>query len=71
MECVSRTERARAERDDAEQSVVIGAINPNFVGERRRHPTSATAAVATIAVMRQIDLVTFLGDLGEVSVGIA
>ena len=68
-EGVAGAEAAGAERDHAEQCVVVIAIDPDDVGQGRRHSAATAASVAAIAVMREIDLVTFLGDGRYIRVG--
>jgi hypothetical protein len=58
-----------AEGDHPEQSVVVVSVNPNFVGEGCCHSAAAAAAMAAVAVMREVNLVTFLGDGCEVPIG--
>lgn len=68
LERIAWAEAASPKRDQPEQRVVVIAINPNLIGEGRRHSAATTASMAAIAVVSQVDLVTFLGDAGEVRV---
>src|SRR5579883_428551 len=53
----------RAEGDEAEQSVVGIAVDPDAVRDRRAHAAAAAAAVATGAAVPGENLLTFLGEL--------
>jgi hypothetical protein len=66
---VAWAETPGAKRDHPEQRVVVIAINPNLIGEGRRHAAAATASMAATAVVRSVYLETFGGDTGEVRVG--
>jgi hypothetical protein len=68
LERIAWAETARPKRDQPEQRVVVIAINPNLIGEGRRHSSATTASMAATAVVSQVDFVTFLGDAGEVRV---
>ena len=52
----------RAERDQAEKSVVVALVNPGVVGQRRAHAATATAAMAAIAAEGQVFLMPLLGN---------
>jgi len=67
---VAWAEAACAKRDHPEQRVVVIAINPNLIGEGRRHAATTTASMAAAAVVRSVYLETFGGDAGEVRVGV-
>ena len=69
LECVAWAEAACAKRDHPEQRVVVIAINPNLIGEGRRHAATTAASMAATAVVRSVYLETFGGDAGEVRVG--
>ena len=69
LECVAWAEAACAKRDHPEQRVVVIAINPNLIGEGRRHAATTTASMAAAAVVRSVYLETFGSDAGEVRVG--
>ena len=58
-----------AERDQAEQRVVVLAVDPDLIGEGRAHAAAAGAAVTAIAAGGHEFLVAFFGDLGEVRIG--
>src|SRR5262245_12533246 len=48
---IARAQASGAEGNHAEQRVVVVSVNPNFVGERRRHSAAATTAMTAVAVM--------------------
>src|SRR5262245_3020716 len=52
----------RAERDQAEKSVVVALVNPGVVGQRRAHAATAAAAMAAIAAEGQVFLMPLLGN---------
>src|SRR5262249_17767769 len=58
-----------AERDQAKQSVVVLAVDPDLVGQGRAHATTAATAVTAIAAGAHEFLVTLIGHLGEVLIG--
>ena len=55
-------EFGRAERDEAEQRVVLVAINPDAVGDRRTHAAAAAVTVAAGAAEIAEQLVAFVGQ---------
>ena len=57
-----------AKRDEAEQRVVAGAIDPSVVGQRRAHAASAAASMTAIATGREVSVMTLLGDGSNVGV---
>jgi hypothetical protein len=57
-----------AERDQPEQRVVVLAVDPHLIGQRRTHASAAATAVAAVAAGRHEFLVAFIGDLGEVRI---
>src|SRR5680860_749821 len=50
-----------AKSDQPENCVVVGAIDPGVVGERRTHTAAAAAAVAAVAAKGQVFLAPYLG----------
>jgi hypothetical protein len=59
-----------AKRDQSKECIVVITIDPNLIGEGGGHAAAATTSVAAIAVERHVYLMTFLGDAGEVRVGV-
>jgi hypothetical protein len=55
-----------ANRNQSEQGVVVAAIDPDLIGQRRTHSATAGSAVAAITASRHEFLVTFLCDFLEV-----
>src|SRR5690242_20952775 len=51
-----------AERDEAEQRVVVTLIDPHVVGQRRTHAAAATTAVATVAAVAEENLLALRDD---------
>src|SRR3984957_2993479 len=59
------------ERDQAEQGIVIAAVNPGVVGDGRAHPSAARAAVTAAAAVTAEQGLTLRDDVGlRVLVGI-
>ena len=52
LEGVPGAETSGAECDEAEQGVIVAAVDPNLIGERCRHPPSTTTAMTPAAVIR-------------------
>ena len=59
-----------SERDQAEQRVVVLAIDPDLVGQGRSHAAAASTAVAPVAPGGREFLMAFLGDAREVGIGL-
>ena len=51
LEGVPGAETAGAECNEAKQGIIIAAVDPNFVGERCRHSSTATTAMTPAAVV--------------------
>src|SRR6476646_739025 len=58
-----------AERDQPKQRVVVLAVDPDLIGQRRAHAAAAATAVTAVAAGGHDFLVAFVGDLGEVGIG--
>src|SRR4029079_13592452 len=52
LEGVPRTETSGAECDQAEQGVIIAAVDPNLIGQRCRHSPTTPAPMTPAAVVR-------------------
>src|ERR1700694_3416062 len=57
-----------AQGDQAEQRVVVPAVHPGVVGERRTHAAATAAAMATIAARGEVSMVSLFGDGGDVGI---
>jgi hypothetical protein len=68
LEGVPWAETSGAECDQAEQGVIIAAIDPNLVGERCCHSSTATTAMTPAAVVRAINISALLGNTCKVRV---
>src|SRR4029450_6093128 len=54
----------RAERDQPEQGVVVGTVDPRVVGERHAHAAAAAATMTAVAAKGEILLVARISHVG-------
>src|SRR6185312_9439136 len=58
----------RAERYQGEKRVVVAAVNPCVIRERRTHAASAASPMAAIAAGGEVSVVTLLGNGSNIGV---
>ena len=68
LEGIAGAQTSAAERDQTEQRIVIAAVDPNLIGQRRRHSAATSTAVTSAAIVGLKYFAPLLGDGDDVDV---